>query len=265
MRDTVLISSRHGRNTQRLPSTGMAYSRGDTRQLRDRLRAEILRGGFVDGRLPPEAELMMAEGVSRATVRAALAELRHEGLIERTQGVGTHVVVRGMMLRLAEVHGVAPPQERSLLNRRLRPKILDHSVVPAPASVARRLDVAPGTDCLRLEYVALVGDEPMALATNYVLFPEAAAIGDTPFVSDWYALLDDARVSISDSEFVLCCAIADGATAEPLGLAAGAPLMVLEQVVHDASGRAFDLAFIHIRGDRFLLTSRIGRDHTGLY
>src|ERR1700733_10132984 len=62
------------------------------RRVRDRLRDDIRTGHFKDGRLPPEPALMMAEHASRSAVRLALDLLRAEGLVARSQGVGTMVV-----------------------------------------------------------------------------------------------------------------------------------------------------------------------------
>lgn len=57
----------------------------------------ILRGQVVSGRLAPgdlipaESELVAAYGVSRITVRAALDQLVHDGLIDRQRGRGSFV------------------------------------------------------------------------------------------------------------------------------------------------------------------------------
>src|SRR5499427_6646333 len=54
-----------------------------------------LKDGLAAGRWPPgalmpsEAELVAEFGVSRMTVNRALRELQAEGLVERSQGVGT--------------------------------------------------------------------------------------------------------------------------------------------------------------------------------
>ncbi|MBL8342051.1 MAG: GntR family transcriptional regulator, partial [Rubrivivax sp.] len=54
-----------------------------------------LKDGLADGRWPPgalmpsEAELVTQFGVSRMTVSRALRELQAEGLVDRSQGVGT--------------------------------------------------------------------------------------------------------------------------------------------------------------------------------
>jgi GntR family transcriptional regulator len=58
-------------------------------RLRDELRTGILDGRLKPhAKLPSEAELTAAHGVSRITVRQALGELQKEGLIVRLQGKG---------------------------------------------------------------------------------------------------------------------------------------------------------------------------------
>ena len=63
-----------------------------TETLADDLRTKIYAGELVPGeRLPSEPELMRAYVVSRTTVRRALLQLIHEGLVQSRQGVGYHV------------------------------------------------------------------------------------------------------------------------------------------------------------------------------
>ncbi|MBC7804511.1 MAG: GntR family transcriptional regulator, partial [Candidatus Parcubacteria bacterium] len=56
---------------------------------------KFLKDGLAAGRWPPgalmpsEAELVAEFGVSRMTVNRALRELRSEGLVDRSQGIGT--------------------------------------------------------------------------------------------------------------------------------------------------------------------------------
>jgi GntR family transcriptional regulator len=138
--------------------------------------------------------------------------------------------------------------------------VLDRSTIPVPDAAARPLGVAPGVPCLRLEYVALLDDLPLAVATNYVLFPEAERLLHAPFVSDWYALLVEAGVILGDSEFVIGAMIADEYTARLLGAAPGTPLLALEQVISDPDGHPFDFAVVLQRTDRFRLSSRAWRD-----
>jgi GntR family transcriptional regulator len=57
----------------------------------DRLRAMIRSGAFPDDRLPTEPVLAKDLSASRGTVRRALAQLEHEGLIIRKHGSGTYI------------------------------------------------------------------------------------------------------------------------------------------------------------------------------
>jgi len=62
------------------------------KQVLDVLNEKITRGEFRPGdKLPSEADLMQYFGVSRITVRAALAELVEDGILTRSQGKGTFV------------------------------------------------------------------------------------------------------------------------------------------------------------------------------
>lgn len=68
--------------------------------LKDKLTEKLIEG-ISSGRypvgslLPKELQLVESEGVSRHTVRAALAKIERLGLIQRTPHVGTRVVSRG--------------------------------------------------------------------------------------------------------------------------------------------------------------------------
>ncbi|WP_206619550.1 GntR family transcriptional regulator [Streptomyces hoynatensis] len=250
--------------SQRTPGHGAAAGTGrrasgrehDVRRLRDLLRAGVLGGAFAGGHLPSEAELMAGHGVTRATVREALALLRRDGLIERVQGLGTHALFTPVTTPLAEAHGAELPLRDGVFARGLRPRVLDESVIPAPALVADRLGVAPGTPVLRLDYVSLMGDEPHCLATNYVLFPEAARLAQAAFTQHWYAYLADAGVVLGESEFVFDGALADPVTARTLDVLPGTPLISMEQAIYDPEGRVFNVAFLHLRADRFRFASR---------
>lgn len=62
-------------------------------QVADKLREAILAGEFAVGRkLPSEAQLTTAYGVSRTVIREAIAALRSDGLVEPRQGAGVFVL-----------------------------------------------------------------------------------------------------------------------------------------------------------------------------
>lgn len=65
--------------------------------------ADIRAGRYgVGDRLPPERDLATSAGVSRGSVREALAELARRGIIERRQGRGSTVISGGNGANLAD-------------------------------------------------------------------------------------------------------------------------------------------------------------------
>jgi DNA-binding GntR family transcriptional regulator len=74
----------------------------------DAVRRRILRAELVPGQRLVEAELCTLLGASRGTVRNALADLAHEGLIERIANRGARVRVVGLeeALYIADVRMV---------------------------------------------------------------------------------------------------------------------------------------------------------------
>jgi GntR family transcriptional regulator len=232
--------------------------RDATRRLRDVLRSNIIRGAYPEGRVPSESELMGAHRASRAVVREALAQLREEGMIERVQGIGTYAIHHTIVTRLVESHGVEPANRSGVWAGQQRPRVIDRSIVPTPDAVAPHLPGC-GPRCLRVEYVGQWGDEPFAVATNYLRFPEADAVDGVAFETDFYALLEDAGLTVGASEFLIGCSNADVLTAELLGVPSGAAVATMEQVIFDRDGRPFDYAFISTRADRFMFLSRAER------
>lgn len=78
-----------------IPKTGMSEEK--SRKLKhvkvyDQLYAQIINGGYPKGsQLPSEPDLSKEMGVSRMTLRQALALLREDGLIHNVQGKGNFV------------------------------------------------------------------------------------------------------------------------------------------------------------------------------
>src|SRR5215208_7805459 len=79
----------------RLDRQNSSPLKGDPLYLKVEWRIEdlLVQGRYKAGdRIPPEAELVDALGVSRVTVRTGLARLVERGLLERRQGSGTFLV-----------------------------------------------------------------------------------------------------------------------------------------------------------------------------
>ncbi len=92
------MMTRHRASSSGLPAATQALlrplrpSRNLTGEVVERIAGEIRSGSFAPGaRLPTEAELVAAMGVSRTVVREAVAALRADGLVVTRQGLGAFV------------------------------------------------------------------------------------------------------------------------------------------------------------------------------
>ena len=109
------------------------------------IRDEPLRPG---DRLPPERAFALAWDVSRASVRAAIAQLTDDGVLTVRQGAGTFVAPPKVERNLWDLRSLAESAREA--GRELRTEVIDMRVVPADERTADLLDLAAGADVLSL-------------------------------------------------------------------------------------------------------------------
>lgn len=137
-------------------------------QLREQMRAHIATGIWPPGSaIPSERQLASATGLSRMTVRQAVSELTHEGLLRRIQGKGTFVVTERVD---REVEGVYSFTEGVLAQgRRPGSRVIRQTVTPATEEEAGLLAVEPGEPLVRLDRVRTIDDQPAVV--DFVSIP----------------------------------------------------------------------------------------------
>ena len=127
------------------------------------------RGGEA---LPPERDLCERFGVSRATLRSALATLTSLGLVEARRGAGTYVS------RPRPVEAIHRAKRYSDIVRAagMTPssRLIEQRLAPASAVVAEYLSIEVGAPVLQLYRIRLMDARPARIDTTYVnagLFP----------------------------------------------------------------------------------------------
>jgi GntR family transcriptional regulator len=146
----------------------MAFSDSLTARTTDRLRAMIRAGDFAEGRLAPEPAVAKRLGVSRATVRQALAQLAHEGVIVRKHGSGTFVNrnVLHITTRLEEVWDFAEMIRLSGHTPGVRP--LGTELRPAPPECQAPLGLAAGAEVLAVTNLFLADERPVIYCRDII-------------------------------------------------------------------------------------------------
>ena len=142
-------------------------------RLRDSLRADILEARLkANDKLPSESELAAGHGVSRITVRQALADLQREGLIIRLQGKGAFVSRPRATQTLDRLQGLR--EALSGQGQAVHSKRLSMKKVAANAEVARQMLLSSGSDVYQLMTLRYLEREPLSVNTSYF----APALGE---------------------------------------------------------------------------------------
>lgn len=224
------------------------------RQLADTLRDRIRRGEIATGSpVPSEAELVAAYGVSRGTVRQALAQLRAEGIIAGGRGkppVVGHVPLSQPFAELlsfsawARSMGMVASGRLVSLERR-----------PASPVAAAVLDVPAGTPLVTIERLRLGNGEPMLLERT-VFAPSAGdAVASLDLDADSiYAGLAVRGITFAAAQQTIDAVGATVLDATCLGVRRGAPLLRVRRRSTDPSGRPLEWSDDRYRPDRVTLT-----------
>jgi GntR family transcriptional regulator len=229
--------------------------------LHARVRAELARriaaGEVADeGRLPTERALCAEFGVSRVTVRRALAELAGDGLIYAVQGRGTFAAparVDEPPNALLSFHQLAASRRLAAGARPLRSEVR-----PATISESELFEVAPGAALFALERLRTLDGLPVAVDHSLVPLAIAPELPEVDWaVESLYARLAAAGHAPVRADYAVEAQGADAPTAAALSLADGAPVLVAESLAHSAAGRVVDAGRIVYLGDRYRFRSTL--------
>ncbi len=221
-------------------------------QIEDWLADAIVTGRLAPGdRLPTEQDLAAWLGVSRMTLRHALAELAQRGLVTRTVGRsgGTFVAEPKVEQDLTVLAGFSEQLRRSGLVAGAR--VLVAAQIPASPAASAALEIGAGDPVYEVRRLRLAGGQPILI--EHSLFPAARCPGLLQYRLDGslYELLEEKYGQRPYRAKEVLEPVAAGVReAEALGVAEGAPLMLVERTAYGRSGEPLEFARDLFRGDR---------------
>jgi len=212
----------------------------------------IARGEYpIGSRLPDERSLATRLGVSRTTLRQALAELARGGVIRRRVGRGGGTFVREPVVerRAGSVAGLTADLHRQGLQPGAT--VVKVAVVAASREIADTLALDPGEPVVEIVRVRSADGRPVALEESWCPAARFPGLEREELSGSLYEVLRERYGCVSDravERVEARLAVAEDATR--LGVRHGAPMIAVERIAFDDNGAAFEFARDRFRGDR---------------
>ena len=204
---------------------------------------DIAEGRLTTGsRLPPERELCQRLQISRVTLRRALAKLVDDRLLTASHGRGWYVGEPVPAPRRDWPNALESFTETAArLGLTASSRVLRAELAPASLDEAEELGVVPGMSLFRLDRIRLLEQVPIATDSTRVPAALVPGIADIDFSRrSLYDVLAEAGHAPSRADTTIEAREADADLALRLDIAAGTPILVMHELVHDRDDRQPD-------------------------
>lgn len=207
--------------------------------------------------LPSERDLMATYGVSRMTVRAAIAKLSDEGRIYAIHGSGTFVGAETSFTRTRKLTSFTEDMtDRGLV---ASSKTLAVARVEASAEVSETLRIPLGTECTHLRRLRLADGNPLAIENVYL--PEGVISIDALKLNEsLYEQLSALGHQVCRAEEVIRAINLGPADSKLLGVPNGTAALQVERVGSSKRGHLVEFAQTIYRADRYNFRFVVARE-----
>ena len=202
----------------------------------------------VGARIPTEQDMCSAYGVSRITVRKAIADLEKQGILEKKQGKGTFVTVPAIRRKLHEVNSF---HDTCRMNgKKPSTKVLGQKTVPALPADEEELGVAPGSRVVETVRIHYADGIPVILEENHFSMAYSYLL-ESDLAGSLYTLLEECGAEPAQATHVISLKKATPNISRLLKVEQDTSLMYLHEVIFDKKGRPLHTSRQYIRGDIF--------------
>jgi GntR family transcriptional regulator len=228
-------------------------------QVEQILRKRIAQKEYQEnGLLPDELTLANRFGVSRGTMRVAIASLVQEGVLERRAGVGTRVRPRPVESGIRVWRSFSRDMAR--MGIQVENLKLEYALKTPTEEAAAALQLPRRVKIWRLDRVRGWNGQPVLHSRSW-FHSRLDLKGDEDFSKPLYATLRGTTgVQPERAHEAFGAVPASKAMASLLRVSAGEPLLLRTHTVFDSGGRAFEFSQVHYVSSRFSLTMDLRRD-----
>lgn len=226
-------------------------------QIENDLRRLIGSGSILpNATLPPETHLCRAYGVSRHTMRKALARLVTDDLITRRAGRGTRVKAQADRMEFSLDRSFT--RQMADMGRTAHSKVLKQTmdVIDETAPPAFHAHIA--SKCLRLVRIRFGDDEPIGLQSSVILTERCSGLETYDFNMEslYDVLSSEYHLVITEIQHTISAVVADEFQAELLRIEHNAPLLLVKTTAFLADRQVIESTVSYYRADRYEYRTR---------
>ncbi len=203
--------------------------------------------------LPSERELCDEHGVSRITVRNALSELLHEGLVYTSVGKGTYVAESPLNEELQPLSSFSDDMRRRGLQ--VSSRVLEARIVAAGYELAEQLQLPPGAEVVRLYRLRLADGVLIALQLSHL--PHHLCSGLVTYDFTTRSLFETLRTEyqhqLVHADTTISAALPRADESRLLQLSPQTAVLISEQTTFVEDGSIIEVTRSVFRGDRYKL------------
>lgn len=221
-------------------------------QLVELLREQIQSGDLKPGdRLPSERELSELVGISRMTVRQAVAFLARDGTLTVRPGVGTFVAEPKLVHDTLDLLGFT--EEMTRQGGTVSSRVLEQGLVVPPPYMASELNMQPGEEAVLIIRLRLDAETPLLLETSYVPSKLCPGLDNEDLeTKSLYGLLHDRYgFRLESTRQTVEATVANDYEVQLFGVEPGTPMILLEGVTFAEPELPIEYVKAVYRGDRF--------------
>jgi GntR family transcriptional regulator len=211
---------------------------------------EGIRSGAVPTGARLENEIAIAQrlGLSRPTIRRAMEELVGKGLLVRRRGIGTQVV-QGQVTRQVELTSLYEDLKSS--HHEPGTRVLAHETQPADSATAEALSIPLGSDIVFLRRQRSTDGIPVAILENHLPIEFADITTAQLEQRGLYQVMRARGVTVRVANQRIGARRAHGDESDLLDIDKGGPVLTMERVAFDDSGRAIEFGHHCYRPDMY--------------
>ncbi|HZK19027.1 MAG TPA: GntR family transcriptional regulator [Clostridia bacterium] len=221
------------------------------------LEDEIHNGMMPGDVLPTEQEISTYFGISRMTVRRAIAELTRAGKVYAEKGRGTFVAKPKLDSLVFELGDYYKEMKQKGINP--NSKLLEARIVRADDKIFQEVGIPVGVRCLYYRVVHMVGNEPLVYETKYIVYSKKKPLLEVELInSSLSSLLTNHVDPPVRSKRVLQVRMLSDDEVGILKVEPNTPAFHVEQILYDIENNPLAWGTSLYRGDRYKIVNHTG-------